>query len=383
MRATPERAGRFAFWVAMIIMLGYFMIPAVAVVADQRGILRVASAIGGLVLLGLLQTSHAVQVLTRHTDNEWTPSPPFSPSWTLPAQALLSYAPIAWFGESWLGIPAFLAASVLLVLRMPLALLLAAGIVLVEIPVALANGFTLPRSLYAALTILLTGAALYGVVRLASVVGELYRTRADLARLAVAEERLRFARDLHDLLGYRLSVLALMSELASRHLPGSPDKAQEQLRGMSGIVREALTDVRRMAHDYHGMSFEEELDSLTSVLEAAGITCRVHVSTLDLSRSAKAALTWALREGTTNILRHSKASTCTFQTTWGSDWVRLEMENDGVLDEPADRESDGAGSGLAGLSERVGMIGGRALTERDTDRRFRLVVEVPRYAAPP
>ncbi|HEY7483082.1 MAG TPA: histidine kinase [Streptosporangiaceae bacterium] len=378
MDTTPEKAARFAFWAAMIVMLGYFMIPAAAVVADQTGFVHVLFAIGSLTLLGLLQIGHTVYGLTRRADGGWRLPLFFVPSWTLPVQVLFTYAPIWWFGEPWLGIPAFLACTVLLILPMPRSLLAFAAIVIVEVPLARAAGFTMSRSLYAALSVMLTGVALFGLIRLATMVHELYRARAELARLAVAEERLRFARDLHDLLGHRLSVVALKSELASRFLPADPDKAREQMSDITEIVHKALSDVRRVAHDYRGMSFEEELGALTSVLESAGITCRVNAAARGVSPGAMAALTWALREGTTNVLRHSKASVCTIQTELRGDLVYLEIVNDGAPSRHAEDGADRPGGGIPGLIERVTMVGGRAVAERCTDDLFRLMVEVPR-----
>lgn len=177
------------------------------------------------------------------------------------------------------------------------------------------------------------------------------------ARLAVSEERLRFARDLHDLLGHSLSVIALKSELSAKLGTHDPQAAAAEMRQVRALAKDALTEVRRAVRGYRALDLDEELASVRAVLEAAGVRCAIDADTAGLSDDARTMLAWALREGVTNALKHSTAS---FAAITIRDGI-LELRNDGVAD-----DADGPGSGLDGLRERAGAVGG-SVTARATD----------------
>lgn len=198
-------------------------------------------------------------------------------------------------------------------------------------------------------------------------------------RLAVAEERLRFSRDLHDVVGRNLSVIALKSELAAqlaRRGPGTSEAAVEQMTEVQRIARESQTEVRDVVRGYREVSLHTELAGARGVLRAAGVDCRIEERGDELPDSVQAALGWVVREGATNVLRHADATRCLIQVGEedGGATAVLLMENDGVHAHVPHTES---GSGLTGLRERLTAVGGTLSVERDEKARtFRLRAEV-------
>ncbi|MDF5756525.1 histidine kinase [Spongiactinospora sp. TRM90649] len=169
------------------------------------------------------------------------------------------------------------------------------------------------------------------------------------ATLAVSEERLRFARDLHDLLGHSLSVISLKSELSAKLAMKDPPKAAAEMQEVRRLARESLKEVRAAVRGYRTIDLDAELSSMRAVLEAAGIQCTVDTKTEHLAVEQRALLAWAVREGVTNILKHSTATRCSISIRDGV----LEIRNNGV-----DGTADTTGSGLHGLSERIAVKGG-------------------------
>ena len=210
------------------------------------------------------------------------------------------------------------------------------------------------------------------------VVWELDRARSIEARLAVAEERLRFARDLHDVVGRGLAVVSLKSDLAARLAQrGRPEAADEMLE-VRRVAQDLLSEVREVVRGYRSTDLGAELAGARSVLASAGIECRIIGSGDAIGEQAQAILGWAVREGTTNVLRHSQATTCTIALRVHEDSVELTMENDGA----AGSGGLAPGHGLVGLTERMTTVGGSLVAERLPGARFRLVARLPVSAAP-
>ncbi|WP_165985485.1 sensor histidine kinase [Streptomyces sp. YIM 98790] len=210
------------------------------------------------------------------------------------------------------------------------------------------------------------------------VLEELHAGRESRARLAVAEERLRFARDLHDVLGRNLSVIALKSELAAQLMRRGSEAAVDQMVEVQRIARESQQDLHAVVRGYREADLANELAGARGVLEAAGIRCRVeHRQDLtELSVAVRATLGWVVREGATNVLRHSEATNCAIVLGSADGRVRLTLENDGAHGTPGEGRP-AAGSGLPGLRERLTALGGALSTDRTGDGRFRLTAEVP------
>ncbi|MEV0850400.1 histidine kinase [Streptomyces sp. NPDC049954] len=205
---------------------------------------------------------------------------------------------------------------------------------------------------------------------------EVERARETEARLAVAEERLRFGRDLHDVLGRNLAVIALKSELAVQLARRGKPEAAEQMVEVQRIARESQREVREVVRGYRGIDLGAELLGARSVLEAAGITCESAASaTEDLPAPVQTALAWVVREAATNVLRHGDARHCAITLATSRTGTSLTVENDGVPDSAA---PSGTGSGLAGLRERLGTVSGTLEAAPAGPGRFRLCAHVPK-----
>ena len=159
---------------------------------------------------------------------------------------------------------------------------------------------------------------------------ELSAARAELARLAVAQERERFARDLHDLLGHSLSVIALKAELTRRLIPDRPSDAAKEVAEVEQVARTALSEVREAVSGYRQTTLEGELAGARMALSAAGIKANVPRPTISLDPETEAILAWTVREGATNVIRHSIAQHCTVRVTKSLTDAAVEVLDDGV-----------------------------------------------------
>jgi two-component system sensor histidine kinase DesK len=217
----------------------------------------------------------------------------------------------------------------------------------------------------------LTAFALRGTRYLVSVNSELVEARDELARSAVAEERMRFARDLHDLLGHSLSLIALKSELAGRLAERDPARAREEMADVEAAARRALAEVRDAVSGYRQVSLAQALAEARSALSGAGITLRTPPPGEPLPAAVDAVLGWVVREATTNVLRHSGARQVTVGLGRDDDGVTLTVVDDGQ------GVAGTAGAGLSGLAERVTALGGRLTTGPAEGHGFRLVAVLP------
>jgi two-component system sensor histidine kinase DesK len=222
------------------------------------------------------------------------------------------------------------------------------------------------------------GLDMIGFVRLADALRELQGAREQLARQAVIEERLRMARDLHDLLGHTLSLITLKSELAGRLLEKDPPIARQEIHEVERVARQALRDVREAVAGYRQHTLHGELDGARQILEAAGIECTIEYEAQSLPQRVDAILGWVVREGVTNVIRHSRAKHCLIHINSTDDTVRAEISNDGYPRK--ERITVEWGSGLSGLTERVANEGGQleaTIHSMPNGPGFRLKVEVP------
>jgi two-component system, NarL family, sensor histidine kinase DesK len=205
---------------------------------------------------------------------------------------------------------------------------------------------------------------------------QLRLAREELARRAVADERLRFARDLHDLLGHSLSLITLKNELAGKLLPAQPERAAKEVKEAEQVARRALREVREAVAGYRQPTLCEELSEAKAMLETARIGCHIENRAGPLSRRVDALLAWTVREGVTNVIRHSCARDCTIGVLRCDACVTVEVTDNGrgVAHDAASASS----SGLAGLAERVADVGG-AIFEAGplADGGFRLRVSLP------
>jgi two-component system sensor histidine kinase DesK len=208
-------------------------------------------------------------------------------------------------------------------------------------------------------------------VWLLDVVLEMERSRGVQLQLAVAEERLRFARDLHDVMGRNLSAIAVKSQLAGELVRRGRPGAADEVADISRIAEESLREVREVVRGYRSTDLTGELAGARSVLRAAGVACSVHGEDVGgaLPEQAQTALAWVVREAVTNVLRHSRASTCSIELRRSDGEAELIVTNDGAGD-----TAPVWGNGLRGLSER---LTGGTLTAGVREGSFRLSARVP------
>jgi two-component system sensor histidine kinase DesK len=294
------------------------------------------------------------------------------PGWqlTLAAQALLTNVPVPWLLEDWGGTPGITlgaAAMALLPGRWgPLtgfAVPWTLGVVYQAISIrGMSSTEQVVNTVYIGAVSAVFILALYGTVRLVRLLNELHETRAELAQSAVERERIRVSRDLHDLLGQSLSAISLKGDLAVRLLPIDAAAAHAEIAGVAQAARAALHDMYAITRDEHAVVLGEEVTAAAALLAAAGVGTEV-VGTA----TPHPVLAWAVREGTTNLLRHSDATRCAIVLGPGS----VEMTNDGIRSPRA-----GNGSGIAGLRARAAAVGGTVSVAAGDDE-FVLRVTVP------
>ena len=234
------------------------------------------------------------------------------------------------------------------------------------------------------LTTLLAGLLTCAFSWLALVIADLHRTRAELARTAVTAERLRFSRDLHDLLGHSLSVIAVKAQAARRAAPTDAEAAVRHARDIETLARDALTGVREAVQGYRSTTLDAELERASQALRAAGISTDVVRDEGSLSPEQEELFAWVVREGATNVLRHARASRAAIRLASDGSGATVVIEDDGDGPDGDDDRRDPtegagqlAGSGLAGLRERLTGTGGTLSTQDDADG-FRLTVRLPR-----
>ncbi|MFE6737016.1 sensor histidine kinase [Streptomyces tubercidicus] len=221
---------------------------------------------------------------------------------------------------------------------------------------------------------------------LLGVIWKLDAARGTETRLAIAEERLRFSRDLHDVMGRNLAVIALKGELAVQLARRERPEAVEQMVEVQRIAQEAQREVREVVRGYRKADLQAELAGARSILRSAGVECRIEGEEgTELSPEVESALGWVVREGTTNVLRHAvDVRRCAVRTRIDPhrSVLVMTMENDGVARLPDGAAAGSApGSGLKGLRERLRPLGGSLTSSLAPSGLFRLTVELPVGAA--
>ncbi|MFF4405779.1 sensor histidine kinase [Streptomyces sp. NPDC001262] len=209
-------------------------------------------------------------------------------------------------------------------------------------------------------------------------VARLKATQEELAHAAVERERLRFSRDLHDLLGHTMSVIVVKAEAVRRLAPRNLDAALGQAADIEAVGRQALTEIREAVTGYREGSLATELDRARSCLDASGITTDIRQSGPPLPPQTAALLGWVVREGVTNVIRHSGADRCAIEVRGEPGRVHLEITDDGRgVGSGTNTTSGTGGTGLKGLTERLAAAGGSLTTGPHSKRGFRLVAELP------
>ncbi|MEU0793621.1 histidine kinase [Amycolatopsis sp. NPDC005961] len=367
----PRLASRLAGAVITVVIAGFCVTGAYsAILATPVGLVTGAYGIAAATAILAIQLLHFSRATTRlHSTTSRV---------LLVVLALLAYVPVLTFGAPWLAMPTFVAASGLLTLRPLLAWPLFA-LVTVTATWLYSLYDTFLTTVYTALATVLYGLVFYLLARLVRMVSELHRARTELARHAVAEQRLAFARDLHDLLGISLSEIALKGELASRLLRRSDEGTKAELAEITATAQRTLTDVRAVSHGYRELSLARESRTAESLLAASDIAVKVHLDQSDLPVQARTLLAKVLREGVTNVLRYSDVEHCEIDVRQHDGTVSLDIVNDGVTAGDLLPES---GKLLTRLPDEVEALGGRVNIGTAADGRFRLHVELPVVTTP-
>jgi two-component system sensor histidine kinase DesK len=329
--------------------------------------------------LPLVLSAAAIQV--RHSLAAARGTRPRHWQWTLLLLLLITYVPAPLFALRWGTMHWFVVASLLMVLPPRLAL----PAVAID-TVGVAAWLNPPSTINPTLTVwafthdviilLASGASLYGAARLVVYADELRATRAELAQLAIERERLRISRDLHDLLGHSLSAVALKGDLAHGLLERREvERAGAEIQSLVSVARAAFHDLRQIVHREPAVSLASELDRCTDILAAVGIETRIAMHAGDVPPKVDELFAWAVREGVTNIVRHSTATACSISIARRAGQLRLEIENDGAA------AVSPAGSGLMGLVARAAALSGSARGQPAGGDHFILIVDVPEAAA--
>ncbi|MER7893876.1 histidine kinase [Micromonospora sp. NPDC094482] len=272
----------------------------------------------------------------------------------------------AWLGASLIGMAP-------LVVRLPGALVVATVTLVAAVGVAVWTGGSIWRFLVVAGGVG-TGVAAVNWLQVWfwDLLVEARAGQAAQARLAAAEERLRFARDVHDVLGHSLTVIALKAELAARLAPVDAERAGREAAEVQRLAAAALSEVRETVHGYRAVDLGDQLAAVAGVLRSCGVRCTVLPPPAELPAAAASDLAAVLREAGTNVLRHSRAGWCRIEIVREGDLARMTVTNDGA----GDHGPDGHSNGLRGLTDRLGAAGGRLRVRRAEDV-FTLEATVP------
>jgi two-component system sensor histidine kinase DesK len=375
-RATVGGLARY-LWLLWILWLSFLIYPLSTLNGAHPSPLRLALVLPAVAVFAVVYSWNIWRNLRRVINGQ----EPASPWITIAVLVALGLA--LTLGDRWQWIQLFIYVGVSMGPSLPTrqAVRAVAVVVLLMLVLGLAIRAGIGPTAQIALQAAVSGFAVIIVVRTVVIDRELRLAREEIARLAVSEERLRFARDLHDLLGHSLSLIALKSELAGRLAAVAPERAAVEMCDVESVARTALQEVREAVAGYRQPTLASELQSAREILTAAGIAHQVDDQTPSLPAASEAALSWAVREGVTNVIRHSRAQRCTIRLTRESGQIGVEVTDDGRGGEPdaaASMLSGGrSGAGLAGLAERVAALGGRYEAGPRPGGGFRLAVSVP------
>lgn len=225
---------------------------------------------------------------------------------------------------------------------------------------------------------MLPGMIVSVIYRFIAAIAELRRTREELARAAVDAERLRFARDVHDLLGHTLSVMVVKAQLVRKLASRDPESAARQAEDIEQAGRQALSEVRKAVTGYRGRGLAREIEAARTALADAGITAIVRQDGPPVPEDADAVLGWVVREGVTNVIKHSGGQRCEIGVRHEHGTASVEITDDGSGRVAAPLPS--GGHGLGGLGERVAAASGTLEAGPRVGGGFRLAAAIPAVA---
>ncbi|MFC4786467.1 sensor histidine kinase [Nocardioides sp. MAHUQ-72] len=331
--------------------------------ADRHSL---AGAVGLAATLAFAATYMALWVQLRADRQRLVPDPPLR--FTLPylgALVALGGVMVAAVGETGLASVVYIAVSCVMVL--PLRAAVPVVVVLTVGALALSGVEGWGSQVGLAFGIMAASVAIFGMRTVMRRNMDLIRAHEVNANLAVENERTRFARDLHDILGHSLTVITVKAELAQRLLDVDVERARAEVADLERLSRDALADVRRAVEGYRELTLPGELSRARTALEAAEIEAHLPNSTDDVPTHLRELFAWTVREGVTNVIRHSGARTCEVRLTP----TAAEVRDDGC----GPHGTGKAGSGLAGLRERAAAVGATVVTRDLAPGHSLMVVE--------
>ncbi|MDW5597080.1 histidine kinase [Conexibacter stalactiti] len=360
-----ERVGLYTRQSLYLVLLGFngLLLVPVALRLDDRG--EAVALLSGGAVVTALGFAAAMAVLRRFPAVQPLP-------WRRIAALLIgcgiyyAIAATAWTGDARGAAVTSVVATLTLTLgllpgpRLPLALLALSGLLFW---ISGGEPTDAAPGLFFAATFLVTARA---SMWLLGIVTDLDVARQAQAQLAVVEERLRFSRDVHDVLGRRLSTIAVQAELAATLAKRGDARAAERMLEVRGVAHEALREARELARGYRSTDFHKELEGARSLLRSAGIEVRLSVDAMP--RAWHEAAGWVVLESVTNVLRHSDARLVDIAYADGE----LRVDNDG-----AHPGGSSDGSGLCGLRERLSPLGASLVAQPDGGDRWTVVARFP------
>lgn len=232
----------------------------------------------------------------------------------------------------------------------------------------------LPFLIVALIGIVLLPFATFSKARQDYLTGELEHANERIAHMSVVEERQRIARDLHDTLGQKLSLIGLKSELASKLIDKDPERAKQELKEVHQTARLALKEVRELVSTIRTVHFEDEIESAAQLLQAADIQFireggKVHE---EMPLLVESILSMSLKEAITNVVKHSKASYCRVNLNSSKQLTVLQIDDDGIGGNTGNYIE---GNGLSGMRERIEFVNGSLTVEQSQGTK--LIIAVP------
>jgi two-component system sensor histidine kinase DesK len=363
-------APRLALTVLVIELCGFAAQTLNNVAAAHLGLVLTAAAVADGVAIIALQLHYSRPSRPRGR-------PPAAWPWTLALQVLLVYGMAPELGWIACGFCGFIAGSALLLIpgrwgRAAFAAIVVSTAVLNVVwpPHGLTRGQEISVVVYYLTATAGIGLLVYGLSRLAGLAVRLEELRGELARAATLQERMRVARDTHDLLGLGMTAVALKADLVTRLIGRDDARARAEIEEMRRACASAIADMPLVTGEGGQLSLAGELAQARAVLLSGGV--RLDVTGEPMPASADAVLATVLREAITNILRHSTATRCTITTAAADGLLRLHVSNDGA----GKQAEPSPGQGLANLTARIHAVGGRLTSRHDGDR-FDLIAEIP------
>jgi two-component system sensor histidine kinase DesK len=384
---TTDWRAVFMRWLVWVVWLPFLIAPITTLFQSSPSPLRLAVVLGGVLLFVAIYVWTAWQ-LARMVATGTLPASPsggirrWFPWPSIVIMTVLCLALVRGDASGWGEMFYYISACVGAVLPILAAVAGIAGLDLLIFSGIWWDGLDWSFAAQVAGLVTIIGVVLMSTIRSTVTGRELRAAREEIVYLAVAAERLRIARDLHDLLGRSLSLIALKSELARRLVISSPERAASEIGDIEHAARQALQEVREAVTGYRQPTLASELHDAQGLLGAAGISISYDLDeslVSALPAPVEVVLSWAVREGVTNIIRHSRAHRCSIRVAKQQQEIQVEIADDGPLAVPeqlADTTVGTGGNGLRGLAERVEALGGRC-EAGPCGGGFRLAVVIP------